>query len=222
MDESDRLKTDNFLKILGVDLSSLKIGKGKIIFISGGAYSGKTTMAKRIARQFSQFRILNTGDFFREEAKKRSISIGEFMKASGKELMELDKAVDSRMIRRLAETDENLIFVGRMASLWAEILKSIGKPFLSIFLMVNRKEKLRRMARREFGKDFSKLSKGEVGRLKKEMERDGKDISRYQALYGLNPLWFSKYANSIDTSCLTKNKVWKIVEELVYNYALRG
>jgi cytidylate kinase len=215
MDRVDEGKIAYFLEVLGVDINHLRVGNGKIILISGGTCSGKTSMARRIVQQAPQFKILNTGDFFREEAKKMGISLGELIRVPGEDLMKLDKAVDSKIIRYLAETDESLILTSRFAALWAEVLKKLGKPSLSIFLSVDTNEKLSRMAYREFKKGRFELTETEALKVNEELKRDERDHERYEKLYNLNPLSFYKYAQDIDTSNMTEKEVWgKLIEPL--------
>jgi cytidylate kinase len=220
MDKVDEGKIAYLLDILGVDLNKLKVGKGKLILISGGSCSGKTSMAQRIIKQASQFKILNTGDFFREEAKNMGLSLGELIKLSDEDLMELDKKVDCRVIKYLAETDEPMVLTSRFAILWAEVLRKIGKPTLSIFLSVDTNEKISRIAYREFKKGVLDLTEEETLKVDEELKRDDRDIARYQKIYNLNPLSFYKYAKSIDTSNLTEKGVWKKVMELVDDYII--
>jgi cytidylate kinase len=220
MDRVDEGKIAYFLDILGVDLNRLKVGNGKLILISGGTCSGKTSMANRIIRHAPQFKILNTGDFFRDEAKKMGISVGELVKVPSEDLIRLDKSVDSKIIRHLAETDECLVLTSRFAALWAEVLKKLGKPSLSVFLSVDTNEKISRMAYREFKKGRFELTETETIKVNEELRRDERDPQRYETLYNLNPLSFYKYARTIDTSDMNEKEVWRKLVELVDDYII--
>jgi cytidylate kinase len=222
MERVDEGKLAYLLDILEVDLNKLRPGRGKLVLISGGSCSGKTSMANRIVKHAPQFKILNTGDFFREEATKLGLSLGELVKASSDDLMKLDKAVDARIIKHLAETDESLVLTSRFAALWAEVLKKMGKSSLSIFLSVDINEKISRMSLREFRKGRFELTEKETCNVNEELKRDERDIERYEKLYNLTPFSFCKYANLIDTSNLTEKEVWKKVMELVDDYIIGG
>jgi cytidylate kinase len=220
MDKADEGKLAYLLDILGVDLGKLHVGNGKLILISGGSCSGKTSMADRIVKHAPQFKILNTGDFFREEAKKMGRSIGELVKASDDDLLRLDKSVDSRIITYLAQTDESLVLTSRFAALWAEVLGKLGKPSLNVVLSVDASEKLSRMALREFKKGRFDLNEMEANKINEELKRDERDAQRYEKIYNLNPFSFYKYARLIDTSNISEKEVWKKLEEMVDEYII--
>ncbi|MBN2094825.1 MAG: AAA family ATPase [Candidatus Aenigmarchaeota archaeon] len=222
MDSSEKAALEHFLEILGVDLKKLTVGGGKLMLISGGSCSGKSSMARRLADYAPQFRMLNTGDFFREEAGKMGLSVGELTKIKSKDLMNLDIAVDRRVIKHLIETEECLVLTSRFVSIWHLMLDGVGKPNLSIALRVEPEEKMRRMAFREFEKPVSDLSREELLKLNEELRRDDRDTERYLGLYGLDPRSFSKYSNTIDTTNIGEEEVWGMVKRLADKFLYEG
>ncbi|MGC9310687.1 MAG: AAA family ATPase [Candidatus Aenigmatarchaeota archaeon] len=218
MDAADRKRILFLLDLLGVDPKEKKPGKGKLVLLSGGTVSGKTTIAKKIKRAHPEFSVINTGDFFREEAKRLGIGISEFMGSKDDSLARLDRAVDARTLRILLETDKDIILTSRFAALWGEILKMAGKPCLSIFLEVGREETVGRLSLREFGKEEARLSEGQKSRLAEELKRDERDTLRYIRVYGLNPQDYGKYAHVINTTGNTQEGTWEKVRPLLERF----
>jgi len=222
MDNLDRARIAHLLDVLGIDLGGLKRGRGKIVLIAGDSCAGKTSMARRIINHAPQFRILNTGDFFREEAKKLNLSLGELIKASDEDLMKLDKSVDARIIKHLVETDETLVVTSHLAAPLAQILRLAGKSPLIISLLVDKNEKISRMSHREFGKGSFEISEEETEKMNEELKRDERDLERYEKVYNLDPRSFYRYSCVVDTSDLNEREVWKKVMELVDDYIIGG
>ena len=214
-------KIEYLCKVLGINISSLKKGSGKIILISGGSCSGKSLIAGKIAEKYPDFEILNAGEIFRKKAKKLEIPLPEFMK-SGKDasdnLINLDKAVDKKILKHIIESDNNIILTSRFGAVWGYILDSIDRSSFSIYLNVSKVEKKKRFTLREFKKDPADLSQSEKAIQTAEEKRDSNDASRYEMIYGLNPNDFSRHARIIDTTDLSADKLCKLVLSYVDDF----
>ena len=218
MDSKDKKKIDNILSILDIDIHSLKKGNGKVILISGGSCSGKSLVAQKIAEKYPDFKVINTGDIFREEAKSIGMPISEFMRSgddADDNLIQLDKNVDGRIIKLLIGSDNNIILTSRFGALWGVVLDSINRQNISIFLSVSEKEKIARFTRREFKKEISSITSSEKTMIKLEIKRDLNDLSRYRRIYNLDLNDFIRYSYNIDTTLLTKSDIWNMVLSLL-------
>ena len=103
-----------------------------IITISGALGSGKSTVAKILVQKFN-LKHYSTGDFMREIAVKRGITLLELSK-----LAETDKSIDEELDERqikLGEEEDNFIIDARLG--WHFIPNSI-KIFLDVTLYVSR------------------------------------------------------------------------------------
>jgi cytidylate kinase len=218
MDPADSRKLKKVLEILEVDLDKLHRGGGRRILLSGGAACGKTALAKKIAKKYPNFRILNTGDIFREEARRRRISISGLMAEGGEALAELDRRVDKRALEILISADEEIAVTSRLASLWGEALKLAKIPCLSIYLEVSPFEMAERISIRDFGGPMKSLSKEKLSELREAIKRDWRDMTRYEAQYGANPLDFGKYALRINTTGALEEETWQKADAFIRDY----
>ena len=86
-----------------------------IVTISGVAGSGKTTIAKLLAKQLNLDHY-SSGDLMRKLAKEKNISLLKLSKIAEKD-KSIDKELDQRQIQ-LGKTKDNFVIDGRLSALF--------------------------------------------------------------------------------------------------------
>lgn len=169
-----------------------------IITISGTPGSGKSTVAKILAKKL-KLKHYSTGDFMREMAKKRKITleeIGELAKTDPT----IDQGLDQRQIQ-LGKKEDNFIIDGRLS--FHFIPHSI-----KIFIDVDLQEGARRilndinsgLRKEEQAKNIQEMVKKTIDRKKSETER-------YQKYYHLDPNEKKNYDLVLDSTNMVAEKV---------------
>jgi len=176
-----------------------------IITIGGLPGSGKSTVAKYLAKKF-RLKHMSIGDFRREMALKRGMTIEEFNKLGEKEAF-TDKEADD-FLKSLGKKD-NLIIDARLG--WHFIPKS-----LKIFLKVEEKEGAERIFMH--GRKSEKKYKNVQEVIKANKKRIESDVKRYKKYYGLNPYKISNYDIIIDTSNMNIRQMCLAVEDAVRKF----
>lgn len=147
------------------------------ITITGDPGSGKTTFARNVAQR-TGYRLITTGNMFRELARQKGISL-----AALNELAESQQRIDQEVddyLKNLNDASEHLVLDSRMA--W-HFLKDALKVRLTIDLDVAVERIFNDTERAESWDDrFPDLqtAMNEVERRKQS------EIIRYQNLYGVN------------------------------------
>lgn len=172
-----------------------------IISFNGDEGSGKTTIAKKIAKSLG-FPYYYMGQIFRDMAAKKGLVLVEYLKL-GENDPHIDKEVDDHLIS-LSKKEKNFIIDSRTA--WHLISKS-----LNIYLRVDKAEG----ARRVFEELKNKNSRNEINEdvslkkvLKKIQERRETDDKRYLKYYGINIRDEKKYDFFLDTTNLSIDEVF--------------
>ena len=164
------------------------------ITISGVPGSGKSTVARLVARKLG-FRHYSAGDFMRQAAEKRELSLMELSKIAEKD-RSIDKELDSRTIE-LGKNEDDFVMDSRLA------YHFIPGSF-KVFLTVDVKE----AARRIFG-DVKKKMKGRAvekesttlpATLANIKKRKQSEQQRYRKYYGIDPYDEKQYDLVIDTT----------------------
>jgi len=173
-----------------------------IITIGGYPGSGKSTAASYLAKKF-KLKHMSIGDFRREMAMKRGMTLEELNKLGEKQAF-TDKEADD-FLKKLGKKD-NLIIDARLG--WHFIPKSV-----KIFLKVKPEAGAERIFRekRESEKKYKNIS--EV--VKANKKRIESDIKRYRKYYGLNPYNISNYDIIIDTSAMSIKEMCIVTEKAV-------
>ena len=172
-----------------------------IITISGKAGSGKSTVAKLLAKKL-KLKHYSSGDFMRKIAEEHKITLAELNKRAEKEDW-VDKELDSRQIK-LGKEEDNFIIDGRLS--WHFIPQSI-----KIYLDVTDKIAVERI----WGDKEHRKSEGFEtfdDLIKKVKERRESEIKRYKKYYKINHHDQENYNLVIDTS---KTTAEKIAEEII-------
>lgn len=169
-----------------------------IIAISGTPGSGKSTVAKAIAKEFN-LKHYSTGDFMREMAFKKNVSLMELERLAEKDFS-IDRSIDEYSKNLVKEDD--FIIDSRLA--FHFIPKAI-----KIFLKADSKVAARRIwkdlvdKKRTVEKGFH--SESDV--LKGIIERQDSEVKRYKEYYKIHYLDEKNYDFVLDTTNLPIEQV---------------
>lgn len=142
-----------------------------LITISGLPGSGKTTVARLVARELGLEHVY-AGEIFRRQAEERGIPLAEYLRMAETD-ESIDRDLDAHMLRRAARGDA--VLEGRLA---AYIAQQVAVPALKVFLDASEPVRAERIAGREGG--------ATAERLREIQEREASDRGRYRALYGVD------------------------------------
>ncbi len=174
-----------------------------IITISGALGSGKSTVAKLVAQKL-KLKHYSTGDFMREIAIKRGVTLLELSKLAEKDAS-VDKELDERQIR-IGKEEDNFIIDARLG--WHFIPNSI-----KVFLNVTDEEATRRVfAERRADEKYNITLEATLKNIKRRKESETK---RYQQYYGVNYFELKNYDLIIDTTTLTAVQVAEKIVKVV-------
>lgn len=178
-----------------------------IIAISGDLGSGKSTIAKELAKNLEIPRYY-MGSILRKTAEDRGLTIGDLMKEA-----EVDPSIDKdidQYVKKLPEKEESFVIESRTA--WFLIPNA-----LKIYLQVSQEEAAKRIfkeieegnERNEGGlKTFEEV-------LKSVKSRSLRDRDRYQKYYGVDIKKEDNYDLVLDTTNLSKKEVYQKIWEFV-------
>jgi len=151
-----------------------------IITIGGSVCSGKTTLARELAKKFN-LKHISAGSIMREMAKKRGMSLLEFSRYA-----ESNPEVDLEIDRRQKElATGNCVVDGRLS---AHFLDSDLKIWLDAPLNV----RVERLSERD--------KKSEEDAKRSIIEREDSERRRYMEIYGINLGDISTYDLIINTA----------------------
>jgi cytidylate kinase len=142
-----------------------------LITISGLPGSGKTTVARLVARELGLEHVY-AGEIFRRQAEERGIPLAEYLRMAETDEA-IDRELDAQMLARA--TRGQVVLEGRLA---AYIAQQAGVPALKVFLDASEAVRAERIAGREGG--------ATAERLREIQEREASDRRRYLALYGVD------------------------------------
>lgn len=185
-------------------LKKLKSTSPLRITVSGDIGSGKSTFSKQLAQELDLPRIY-IGQFMREEAAKRGLTLDEFSK-----LQESDDTIDKYMDslqQKKSEEIERGIFEGRVA--WYFVIS----PKIKIFLGVDPQAAATRIwndmnDQRDKYSSIEELAQANITRRESEEKR-------YNSYYGISAYSPKNFDIIIDTSGLSIKQVFeKTVREI--------
>lgn len=176
-----------------------------IISISGIPGSGKSTVAKFLAKHF-RLKHYSTGDFMRELAGKKGISLLELSKKAEKSF-EVDKEIDN-MYNKLRKQD-NFVIDSRLGFMF--LPKSI-----KIFLKVKPQIAVKRIfkQKRIIEKENLTLQKT----LANMKRRQKSERLRYKKYYGIDIDDLSNYDIVLDTSEMSPRQMNNYVLKAIKKY----
>jgi len=183
-----------------------------IISFNGDHGSGKSTIAKKLANSLGYERFY-MGKIFREMAKEESVSYSEFL-----DLLKKDSSYDKKIDKYVVElSDKNDNFVIESRTAWHFIPDSF-----KIYLKVGENEGAERMFADYLENDHRKVESKDIKTkediLKISHHRKEADDKRYKNLYNINTNDMSQYDLVLDTTELSKDEVYKVVERAVRKF----
>ena len=170
-----------------------------IITISGTPGSGKSTVAKAVAKALG-FKHYSAGDFMREMAAERGITLAELQQQAEAEI-ETDREIDART-KKLAQAEDNFVIDSRLGF---HFIPNAVKIFLKVDLKVaaerlfNDIKEGKRVSEKKYDS-----AEGVLEGIKRRMQSE---IDRYQHYYGINHFDEKHYNFVLDTTHLKKEQV---------------
>lgn len=176
--------------------------RSMIIALGGKPGSGKSTIAKLLAKKLN-FKHYSNGDFMREIAEQRNISILELSRIAETD-PSIDKELDSRQIM-LGKTEDNFVIDSRLGF---HFIPNSKKIFIDAKIEIRAERILSDKQRKENNQDIEKAKQNIIAREKSE-------IKRYMQYYNLNPYDKNNFDIAIDSSDLTPEEIVnKIINSL--------
>ena len=178
--------------------------KRNIISISGDPASGKGTVSKILSEKLN-YSIYRNGDYFRNLAKEKNMSLEEFSEYVNKH-PEIDLAIEDSA-REYAKDNDNFIIDARLG--WYSVPESF-----KVYLKVDPNEAAKRAYHDQKRKDVEDYDS--INKYKEALEKRFKDENkRYKNLYNIDKADQRNYDLIIDT---TNKKPYDVADEILLNY----
>lgn len=172
-----------------------------IITFGGSPGSGKSTMAKRLAKALGYHRYY-MGQIFRDFAKKRGMTMEEFGKYC--ELHpEMDCNVDAYQAR-LGRRYKNLIVEGRTSY---HFIPHAVKIYLYVTTRVGA-QRIYSDLKKNTKRNEVRSAQSSASLERTVIRRKLSERRRYKKWFGINPFLKSNYDLYLDTTKLTKEQVY--------------
>ena len=170
-----------------------------IITVSGKAGSGKSTVAKEVAKKLG-LKHYSIGDLMRKLAKEKSMSLNKMSK-----LAEKDKSIDMELDKKTIELREknNFVIDGRLTAYF------LPYADLRVFLDCDDKVRGERILKDKRSDEKSKSMRELV---KKIRQREQSERKRYSKLYKIDYRDKTLYNLMIDTTNLS---IREVVDEIM-------
>lgn len=173
-----------------------------IITISGIAGSGKSTVAKLLAKKLN-YKHYSIGDFMRDMAKEKNITLLELSK-----LAEKDKAIDKELDKKqieLGKKQDNFVIDSRLGF---HFIKNSKKIFLNVDLNEAAKRILKEKRKHESYKDIQESAEKIKTRIKSENKR-------YKEYYNIDYQNKTHYDIIIDTTDIKPEEIVKDILKII-------
>lgn len=169
-----------------------------LVTISGLPGSGKTTVARLVARALGLEHVY-AGNVFRRQAEQNGLSLEEYLQRA-EEDHSIDQELDRQMEARAAGGDA--VLEGRLAAFMAD---RAGVPALKVFLEASEAVRARRISDREGG--------AAAERLREIQAREASDHRRYLDLYGVDYHDVARYDLVMETDRGTPEEIAQAIVE---------
>ena len=166
-----------------------------IITISGKAGSGKSTIAKTLAKKL-KLKHYSVGDLMRSMAKERNTSLLELGKKAEKD-EKIDEELDKKQIE-LGKKEKNFVIDGRLTAFF------IPNVDLKVFLDCDNKIRAERILKEQRKDEKSKNLRQLIKKIK---EREESERKRYKKYYNVDYYNVRLYDLVIDTSFMSVEEV---------------
>ena len=168
------------------------------ITVSGHPGSGTSTLVSGLMDHFG-WTSLNGGEVFRQEARRRGLSLAEFGELCKTDL-EVDRQLDALLQERMSLNDAEDIVESRLSGWWAY---KLGLDCVRLWLEVDDQERANRVVAREQCTLEEALHANEM--------RTAVDAERFMELYGLLPEQREPYTIVLDATTLSREQVLSAV-----------
>ena len=174
------------------------------ITISGHPGSGTSTLVQLLS-ETKNWSSLNGGELFRQEAKRRDMTLAEFGQLC-KEDLDVDRELDALLKQEMLRDDDEApsIIESRLAGWWAY---QLGLNVPRVWVEVDENERANRVMAREGGSIETIL---EESRVRAEV-----DAQRFLELYDLLPEQKEPYTHIIEATSLNPQEVLARVIEIL-------
>ena len=181
--------------------------KKEIITIAGVPGSGKSSTADGVAKALG-FKRFSSGDFMRNIALERGISINE-LSAHAETDDSIDISIDDQ--NRKAGEGEKLVIDSRLAFHW---IPNSFKVFLDLPLEISKERILSNLKHNKLRQDSEGIADAD-GVYKKITERLESEKKRYKELYNIDYTDKSNFDLVVDTN---KNNLEEVVKIILTEY----
>ena len=170
-----------------------------IITISGKAGSGKSTVAKEVAKKLG-LKHYSIGDLMRQLAKEKKISLNDLSR-----LAEKDRSIDMELDKKTIglREEDNFVIDGRLTAYF------LPYADLKVFLDCDDKVRAERILK---DKRSDEKSKNLGGLVKKIRQREKSERKRYDKLYSVDYRNKKLYNLVIDT---TKLGIKEVTDKII-------
>ncbi len=165
-----------------------------VIAISGLHGTGKTTLARMLARKFN-LRYVCAGIVFRQLARERGMTLNEFSR-----YVERHPVIDRQIDRRTADAAKggNVLIDARLAGWMAK------RADVRILLTAPLEVRVRRMAKRD-RRNYKEV-------LEETLKRERSEAKRFKRLYGIDVNDHSPFDLVFNTTHLSARENAKVLE----------
>ena len=180
-------------------ISSRKI----IILISGPHGTGKTTIARALAKRFN-LRYISAGEIFRKKAKELGYNLIEFTKYVEKH-PEIDYEIDNTIKAELEKGDA--VLDSQLAYFFAKFLDDDKFIKISIMIYADLETRVKRVMKRE-NIDYHTARENVLAREQSEQ-------NRFKRLYNVDLWAIDDFDAIINTTNLDENSAIELCELIV-------
>ena len=181
-----------------------------IITISGAPGSGKSTVAKKLAKKLNWPKFYG-GGIRRTKAKAMGLTLAEFNKLGEHDFRTTDFEVDE-YLKKMAKKFPNCVIESRTA--WSLMPQSI-KIYIDVEEQVGAQRVFKELQKSNHRNEDKNL-KAEKDVLLSHRRRKSDDIKRYRKYYKIKNVFAKKnYDFVLDTSKLTKQQVFQKVYQYI-------